>query len=82
MGEHEFVIKASELSRMELTCPKCGATFAVDGKRKEWGANDAACPACGGRWHGLKDLLGWYRDFYDFVCKSDLAVGFRIKGTI
>ena len=79
MGETEIVIDASELSRLTILCPTCGASLTVDGTRKEWAARPIACSGCGTLLPDAKALLQWYRDFFDAVTKSDLAVTFRLK---
>ena len=82
MGEHEWLLEATELGNIVFECVQCGCRVCVSatGTLNE----DDCCPSCGKDLPKLHDLFVRYQNFFRLMNNAGegIKVRFRISNAV
>ncbi|MBI4459261.1 MAG: hypothetical protein HY648_04280 [Acidobacteria bacterium] len=80
MGEKEMTISFTELSRMEVYCPACGAGVILD-----WGQQHIFpdhCCVCNRQFsESARSAMAFFQRFFQKAKESAMKFEFRVKAT-
>lgn len=80
MAIKEISVSFSELARMEIYCPKCGAAVLLDVTKTDGYGRIETCPVCHDDLSDkLKTAIMAYRRFFTEATESNSKVQFRVK---
>ena len=80
MSETELILDHTELTRLSVTCGRCGTilTFNVAGAAQPDPTDESDnCPGCSNKLTGLASLVNSFRLFHERIVQSNLSVTFR-----